>query len=70
MEDNAALFDWNRALAEHERLVGPEDEFDPEVNGDPTSTLGDDDETGFDDDPWGDDPSFEGDDDEDEAEEE
>lgn len=61
-------YDWPRDLAEAERLVGPEDEFDPEVNGDPDSTLGDDDEEGFDDDPYGDDPSFESDDDEEEEE--
>lgn len=40
---------WDRALAAAERRVfGPEDEPDEEVNGDPDSTLGEDDEQGFD----------------------
>lgn len=57
------MIDWNAELARAERMVGPEDEFDPEVNGDPSSTLGDDDEEGFDDDPYGDEPDFDGEDD-------
>lgn len=59
--------DWPAELHRHERLiVGPEDEPDESVNGDPDSTLGEDDETGFDDMPvevgWEDDDE-EGDDD-------
>lgn len=30
------------------RHTGPDDPFDPAVNGDPSSTLGEDDESGFD----------------------
>ena len=29
-------------------MTGPEDEFDPAVNGDPDSTTGEEDESGFD----------------------
>ena len=42
--------------------MGPQDPFDDGANGDPDSSLGEDDETGFDDDPFGDDPQFEPDD--------
>ncbi len=38
------------------RAAGPLDELDEEANGDPGSTLGEDDDTGFDDDPWGAEP--------------
>ena len=40
---------WDRRLdAAIRRVTGPEDEPDEEVNGDPDSTLGEDDESGFD----------------------
>lgn len=37
-------------------MTGPEDDIDVAVNGDPDSTLGEDDEAGFDDDPYGEEP--------------
>lgn len=44
---------WDRALdAAIRRTIGPEDEVDLEVNSDPTSTLGEDDEEGFDEMVW------------------
>ena len=43
------MTDWNSELdAAVQRVAGPEDEPDEEVNGDPTSMLGEDDESGFD----------------------
>jgi hypothetical protein len=43
------MISWPDLLLEHERQIcGPEDEFDERVNGDPDSTLGEDDESGFD----------------------
>ena len=40
---------WDRRLdAAIRRVTGPEDDPDEEVNGDPDSTLGEDDESGFD----------------------
>ena len=38
---------WPVELDRAERAVGPEDEFDEEANGDPSSTLGEDDDEGF-----------------------
>lgn len=44
---------WPQALAAAEQqAAGPEDEPDEEVNGDPDSTLGEDDEEGFDEMAW------------------
>ena len=60
---------WDRRLdAAVSRVTGPEDEVDEEVNGDPDSTLGEDDEEGFDDDPFGVEPLFVEDDGLDDAE--
>ena len=54
---------WDRELDAHvRRIAGPEDEADDEVNGDPDSTLGEDDESGFDDGPDEPDPLFADDD--------
>jgi hypothetical protein len=39
---------WPEWLEQHiRRVTGPEDEADTNVNGDPDSTVGDDDESGF-----------------------
>ena len=43
------MVDWNRELERAiRRIAGPEDESDDEVNGDPDSTVGEEDESGFD----------------------
>ena len=60
---------WDRELdREVRRIAGPEDEADVEVNGDPDSTLGEEDEIGFDDGPDEPDPLFVDDDGFDDAE--
>ena len=61
--------DWPRELERMIRHVcGPEDEFDPQVNGDPDSTVGEEDETGFDEMADWPEPDFEPEDDGDEDE--
>jgi hypothetical protein len=60
---------WDRELDRHVRMIaGPEDEADDEVNGDPDSTLGEEDERGFDGGPDEPDPLFVDDDGFDDAE--
>ncbi len=60
---------WDFELDAHvRRIAGPEDEPDDEVNGDPDSTLGEDDERGFDDGPDEPEPLFADDDGFDDAE--
>lgn len=60
---------WDRELdREVCRIAGPEDESDDEVNGDPDSTLGEEDESGFDDGPDEPEPLFVDDDGFDDAE--
>ena len=60
---------WDRELdREVRRIAGPEDESDDEVNGDPDSTLGEEDESGFDDGPDEPEPLFDDDDGFDDAE--
>jgi hypothetical protein len=50
---------WDYELdREVRRIAGPEDEVDLEVNADPDSTLGEDDESGFDDGPDEPEPLF------------
>lgn len=56
------MISWPGALdAEVARIAGPFDESD-EVNHDPDSFVGEEDETGFDDDPGGAEPQFADDD--------
>ena len=53
------MIDWPAELdREIARVCGSEDEADEELNGDPTSTLGEDDEEGFDDGPDEPEPLF------------
>jgi hypothetical protein len=63
---------WPEWLEEHiRRMTGPEDEADTDVNGDPSSTLGEDDDTGqFEEMHDWPDPDFDAEDDDDEGEEE
>ena len=50
---------WDRELdREVRRIAGPEDESDDEVNGDPDSMVGEEDESGFDDGPDEPEPLF------------
>lgn len=51
-------------------MTGPEDEFDPVVNGDPDSTCGEEDEEGFDEMADWPEPDFEPDEDEEGGEDE
>ena len=60
---------WDRELdREVRRIAGPEDESDDEVNGDPDSRVGEEDESGFDDGPDEPEPLFVDDDGLDDAE--
>ena len=60
---------WDRELdREVRRIAGPEDESDDEVNGDPDSMVGEEDESGFDDGPDEPEPLFVDDDGLDDAE--